>query len=142
MRIAFTVVAVWTLLSATTASRADFKLTEAPEACSNAHALLLASLSTDKAAIWGSIRHAATGDKDKWQIVDDYEPGVAVKLSLREYDTKNHEGGTAYVVHCGHGGTCNSLAKVWFDKHPTSYSTKVYCGPLPGSIDNPRPPSH
>jgi hypothetical protein len=142
MRIAVAIAGAWAVLTAGAVGQAEFKLTEAPDACRNAHAVLLASASENKGAIWSSIRHLAGGDKEKWEMVDDYEPGVSVKLSLREYDTKHHEGGTAYVAHCGYGGTCNSLAKAWFEKHPDSYSTKVYCGPLPDAIDNPRPPSN
>jgi hypothetical protein len=141
MRIPFTIAAVWTALTFSAAGQASFKLTQTQDSCKNAFAVLMASASPNKASLWSEVRWIAHGDKEKWEVVDQYEPGVVKKLSLHEYDTKFFPGGTAYVAHCGHGGTCNSLAKAWFDKYPNRYSTAVYCGSAPPAIVNPRKPS-
>jgi hypothetical protein len=141
MKTAITIAAAWAVLTAAAMGQADYKLTEAPESCRNAAALLVASDSANKSAIWNGIKRIADSDDNQWKIVDDYEPGVVRKLSLREYDTSDHAGGTAYIAHCGYGGTCNSLAKAFHDKHPDWYPTEVYCGPLPSTLSNPRPPS-
>jgi hypothetical protein len=141
MKIPFTVAAVWTVLTASAVGQAGFTLTQTQDSCKNAYAVLMASTSQNKAALWSEVRWIAHGDEDKWEVVDEYVPGVVKKLSLHEYDTKHHAGGIAYVAHCGHGGTCNSLAQAWFDKYPNRYSTKVYCGSPPPAIQNPRKPS-
>ena len=117
-----------------------FEVREGPDTCANAHAVVVASSSGKHDFIWGEIRNVIREGNGKWIVVDDYEPGVVQRVSLRQYDLKNHPGASAYVVHCGHGGTCNALVRAFFAKHGDWYSPEVFCGVVPGSLESPRQP--
>jgi hypothetical protein len=121
-----------------TAALAAFQVKEAPENCRNAHAILVASKSGQHDFIWGRIAKVARSDKYAYEVVEDYEPGVSRRVSFRQYDTKYVAGGAAYVVHCGHGATCNQLAKAFLADNPDWYGPEVYCGPVPHTIENPK----
>jgi hypothetical protein len=56
-----------------------------------------------------------------------YEPGVSQKFSLCNADLKFVEGGGAVVAHCGHGATCNELAREVLKAYPELGSPGVYC---------------
>jgi hypothetical protein len=119
-------------------ANAEHKVKEANPTCANAHAVLVASKSTEHDYIWGEIGKVVRAGKGKYIVVDDYEPGVVQKVSFRQWELKYNEGGYAYVAHCGHGGTCNDLAKEFLAKHPDWYSPEVFCGLVPGSLVNPK----
>lgn len=106
--------------------------------CANAHAILMASTDGDHARYWEAISGVVKTPIGKWVVVDAYEPGVAQKVSFRQYDTKFHEGGTAYVAHCGAGFTCNELAEAVLKHYPDVGSPGVYCGEVPHILDNPQ----
>ena len=135
-KIALSLVGAAFIVAVTPAEGADFKLTEANETCANAHALLVASKSGKHDYIWRRIAHVVRKKPYTYRVVDDYEPGVMYKVSFKQYDTKYVQGGSAYVAHCGHGGTCNSLARAFFDEHPKWGSVTVYCGLVPHVLDN------
>ncbi len=128
------------LMTLSSTGIADFKVTEADPTCRNAHALLVASRSDKHSYIWREISKVAHSDRDKWKVVDDYQPGVVKRLSLRQYQVSGNAGASAYVVHCGHGGTCNSLAQAYFKEHPDWYSPEVFCGALPAMLESPSQP--
>ena len=92
----------------------------------------------DHARYWEAISGVVTKPVGRWVVVDNYEPGVAQKVSFRQYDTKFHEGGTAYVAHCGAGFTCNALAEEVLKNYPDVGSPGVYCGEVPHILDNPQ----
>lgn len=117
---------------------ADFKVKEGAETCSNAHLVLVASKSGQHDYIWGEIGKVVRSGNGKWVVVDDYEPGVVQRVSFRQYDVAGQEGASAYVAHCGHGGTCNSLAHAFFAKHSNWYSPEVFCGAVPSVLENPQ----
>jgi hypothetical protein len=127
------------LTASATSSSAGYSAKEAPDACRNAHALLVASSTGKHTAIWNVVEKIVGADREHYEIVDDYEPGVAKKLSLRQYDIANAEGATAYVVDCGYGGTCNSLARSFVEKQPAWYPSEVFCGAVPDFLSNPQP---
>ena len=54
--------------------------------------------------------------------------------------TRNSEGGTAYVAHCGHGATCNELAREVLKAYPELGNPVVYCTNEPPQSDNPAVP--
>ena len=122
-------------------AQAQFKVKEGPEACMNAHAVIVASKSGKHDYVWSEIARVVKRRPHQWQIVEDYEPGVSQRVSFRQYDLKYHEGGTAYVAHCGHGGTCNALVKAFFEEHQDWYSPEVFCGAVPEALVNPQRPS-
>ena len=112
----------------------------AAETCANAHAILTASKSGQHELIWRAIARTVRSDRYKWEVVDEYEPMVVRRVSLRQYDTRYDEGGTAYVAHCGHGGTCNALADAFAQANSLGVppAPEVYCGVIPVVLDNPR----
>ncbi len=66
----------------------------------------------------------------KWNphwTVGEYEPGVSQKFELTTMDTHFQEGGTAYVAHCGHGSTCNEVARTILKTYPELGSPHVDC---------------
>ncbi len=117
---------------------ASFEVKEGDESCNNAHLVLVASTSGKHAYIWGEVSKVVRAGHGKWLIVDDYEPGVVKKVSFRQYDVQHREGASAYVAHCGHGGTCNSLARAFFAEHDDWYSPEVFCGAVPSILENPQ----
>jgi hypothetical protein len=120
---------------------AQFQVKKTADNCRNAHAVLVASRSGEHALIWREIRRTIdTKNKFGWQLVDEHEPGVMYRFSLRQYDTKYVAGGSAYVAHCGHGGTCNALADAFFADHPNWNTVEVYCGEVPEWLTNPQRP--
>lgn len=122
----------------TRVSEAKFSVTEAPDSCANAHAVLVASKSGKHDYIWREIGRVVKTRPYTWRVVPEHEPGVAQKVSFRQWDTRYVEGGTAYIAHCGHGGTCNSLAHAFFEKHSDWGSPVVFCGPVPELFENPQ----
>ena len=106
--------------------------------CMHAHAILAASLDSDHARIWEAIERTAKNPPHEYQVVGEYEPMVAMKVSFRQYDLRFHSGAAAYVAHCGHGGTCNKLAEAFLQNYPESGSPGVYCGEVPHILDNPQ----
>ena len=138
-------IAGWILGGATLAvaglAYAKFEVKEGPETCSNAHLVIAASASGKHDVIWSAVAKVAKTNPWKWRIQDDYEPGVAERVSLRQYDIAYRDGATAYVMHCGHGGTCNSFAQAFFAEHANWYSPEVFCGPVPQALQNGVQPS-
>jgi hypothetical protein len=108
------------------------------EICMNAHAILAASMDSDHSRFWEAIGRTAKSPPYEYLVVSDYEPGIAKKVSFRQYDLRFHQGGTAYVAHCGHGGTCNKLAEAFLQNYPEAGSPGVYCGEVPHILDNPQ----
>jgi hypothetical protein len=113
---------------------------EANETCRNAHAVVVVSTTGKHDVMWDAIDRVMHKGKGKWELVDDYEPGVVRRVSQRQYDTKHVEGATAYVVHCGHGGTCNSFVRAFFRAHNDWGSPEVFCGLVPDALQNPVKP--
>lgn len=135
-------IAAWisVISAALVASAGEFRVKEGPDSCSNAHLVLVASTSGKHDYIWGEIGKVVRSGKGKWIVVDDYEPGVVQKVSFRQYEVDNRDGAHAYVAHCGHGGTCNSLAHAFFKEHDDWYSPEVFCGVVPSILVNPQKP--
>ncbi|MEM9694577.1 MAG: hypothetical protein AAGA56_18655 [Myxococcota bacterium] len=111
------------------------------DACMRAHAVLMASPSGEDASVrWDAIRALIERSNGRFVLVDEYEPGVAQKVSLQQYETRFVEGGVAYVAHCGAGITCNELAQEVLNRYPEAGSPRVYCGEVPHVLENPTEP--
>ena len=136
----FAGISAWLLVTlvAVLLQAGSFSVKEGPDSCSNAHLVLVASTSGKHDYIWGEVGKVVRAGKGKWIVVDDYEPGVVQKVSFRQYDVKDRDGAQAYVAHCGHGGTCNSLAQAFFKEHDNWYSPEVFCGQVPSILQNPQ----
>lgn len=140
MRSAATGLCVLTLLTVSATVTSATPPQRAADTCANAHAILTASKSGQHELVWRAVARTVRSDRDKWEVVDDYEPMVVRRVSFRQYDTRYVEGGTAYVAHCGHGGTCNALADAFAKEMDGLLPVpEVYCGVVPGVLDNPQP---
>lgn len=124
-------------LLATGETQAANSVQKTADTCMNAHAILAASASGNNDVIWDAIGRAVKAQPYKWKVVADYEPMIAQKVSFRQYETRFVEGGSAFVAHCGHGGTCNELADWILKNYPDLGSPAVYCGDVPHILDNP-----
>jgi hypothetical protein len=131
----------WAGMTIAAVAQGAFTAKETRDDCANAHAVLVASASGKHDFIWGEIGKTVRSRPQAFQVVEDYEPGVVQRVSFRQYDLKYVEGGTAYVAHCGHGGTCNTLAKAFVEAHPDWYAAEVFCGQVPEALINPQRPS-
>jgi hypothetical protein len=129
-------------LTASDASDAAGSVTTTKDDCMNAWATLMAS----HPSIHGAFPHtdykeAITNvikNHPHWTL-GGYEPGISQKFELVTFDTRFHEGGTAYVAHCGHGATCNALAEAVYKAYPSAGSPVVFCTVEPPHIlDNPQ----
>lgn len=138
-------VGVFGLASATVVGTTDAAggVTATKDDCAEAHAILMAS----HPSVHGGFAHPDYGEAIKrvvdwhkhWTVIPEPERIVSQKFALKIWDTKFHEGGTAYVAHCGHGATCNELARVVLKAYPEIPSPVVFCGEVPHILDNPRP---
>lgn len=110
--------------------------------CARAHAVLMVS----HPRVHGAFPHPDYGEAIKrvvdwnkhWTVLPEMEPMVSQKLALKMWDFRNGEG-TAYVAHCGHGATCNEVARTVLKAYPELGSPMVTCGEIPSFLDNPRP---
>lgn len=69
---------------------------------------------------------------------DGYEAKVSEKFALMIFDLVDGRG-EAIVAHCGHGGTCNFLAREVNKNYPTISPVVVCTHDPPNSIENGRP---
>ncbi|MCC6523424.1 MAG: hypothetical protein IT373_12270 [Polyangiaceae bacterium] len=110
---------------------------ETVDNCMNAHAVLLVSRSGNHALLWQLIGNVVKSNSYEFRVQSDYEPMVSQKVSFRQYDVELTNGATAYVAHCGHGGTCNKLAQAILKNYPDAGSPWVFCGQVPYLLQNP-----
>ncbi len=68
---------------------------------------------------------------------DGYEAKVSEKFALMVFDLVDGRG-EAIVAHCGHGGTCNFLAREVNKNYPTTSPVVVCVHDPPNSIENGR----
>jgi hypothetical protein len=117
-------------------------VTTTKDDCMTAWAILMASHPIVHGAFPHSDYKEAILNVVKWHPhwkVGEYVAGASQAFDLQTFDTRFHEGGTAYVAHCGHGATCNELARVVLKAYPELGSPVVYCTIEPPHIlDNPQ----
>jgi len=106
------------------------------EGCTSAHAVLFVSQSGDHDKEWDRVAGVFKANPDKWKQVSSVEAGKAWEISFSQYDVKWTKGATAYVGHCGHGGTCNEFAAALIKIQPNLGSPHVYCGQVPAALTN------
>ncbi len=110
--------------------------------CMTAWATLMASHPTVHSAFPHAEYKEAILNVIKWHphwTVGSYEAGVSQRFELSTFDTRFHEGGTAYVAHCGHGATCNELARAILKTYPELGSPQVDCTIEPPHVlENPQ----
>ena len=141
-RVLFASVALVASLSlAVTSALADGGVKEADATCSTATAILLTGDGSDDAARASMIRKVIE-DKRAWTIVDTPPTNRVGEVTIVRFDVKHtYKGGptAAYTVQCGHGGTCNDVAKEFRAKHPqVTPAPAVQCGDVSNVLVNPQ----
>ncbi len=113
------------------------------DGCKNAHAILGWSTFTEKEQHekpWAKVGWILGRRKAYLKQVEAYEPGVAQQASFNQYKVKGHKNASAYVAHCGYGGTCNMIAAVLYNIYKGIGTPRVYCGKLPKILIEPSNP--
>ena len=103
---------------------------EANATCMSATALLIVSDGADDDKPWRTIRNVIRSNKN-WTIVPAPESNVTDRIALTRWTIKHtYKGGptTAYTVQCGHGGTCNEVARRFAERFPQGApAPSVHC---------------
>lgn len=108
-------------------------VTTAKDDCMSAWALLAPGDSMGKEAVQGVVTNRRHWDGTK------YERGISQSFELSVFDRAFGGGSSVTVAHCGHGATCNELAREVFKAYPNVVSPVVYCTiEPPHIIDNPQ----
>jgi len=107
--------------------------------CANAYAILGWSEAADD-KVWEKMGWAMY-THPYLEITGDVQRGVAQKATFRQYGVRGYDSAVAYVMRCGHGGTCNDIATRYFRWNKRHGIPAVFCGPLPGILENPTTPS-
>lgn len=122
-----------------TASADDVK--EANPTCYTATAVLLPGDGSDEALRVEMIRKVLAKNS-AWTIVSEPPNNRVGEVVIVKFDVKHtYRGGptVAYTVQCGHGGTCNDVAKEFRAQHPTITPTPaVQCGDVSNMLVNPQ----
>ena len=140
MKKALSAAALAATLFATAGTGAANSVQRTVDNCMNAHAVLMVGSDGDHARYWQAIYRVVRSPIKWWHVVGEYTPMVSQSCSIRQYDTRFYQGGTAYVAHCGHGLTCNDLAEEVLKNYPEVGSPRVYCGEVPYLLVNPQSP--
>lgn len=115
---------------------------EADRTCYTATALLLTGDGNDEASRWSKIREVLASDRH-WTEVDRAPENRVGEAALTRFDIRHtYRGGPthAYTVQCGHGGTCNDIARKFREKFPQfSPAPVVQCGDVGNMLTNPTP---
>lgn len=127
------------LLTGASPTRGDGVVQTTVPHCSNAYAILGWSEAPDD-KVWDKIGWAMY-THPYLEITGDVERGVAQKASFEQYGVRGHDSAVAYVMRCGHGGTCNDIAVRYFRWYKRHGIPAVFCGPLPAILENPTKPS-
>ncbi|NUO48077.1 MAG: hypothetical protein HOV80_04390 [Polyangiaceae bacterium] len=115
---------------------------EADATCHTATAILLTGDGNSEDAHWSKIREVVSANK-KLTVVREAPTNRVGEVALTRFDIKHtFKGGptVAYTVQCGHGGTCNDVAKEFHTKFPTLTPVPVVqCGDVSNVLTNPQP---
>lgn len=110
----------------------------AADNCARAHAVIFGTRNRDDgffgAAIAGIMRV-----HPHWRLVAEPEVMISQSIAYKVWNVSpagDQHTTTVYVGHCGHGATCNELARTVKRLFPMT-SPEVYCGEVPGMLNNP-----
>lgn len=126
---------------AVTQAHADGDVKEADATCYTATAILLPGDGSDEQLRVDMIRKVLESNRS-WTIVSEPPQNRVGEVAIVKFDVKNtYRGGptVAYTVQCGHGGTCNDVAKEFRVKHPKiTPAPVVQCGDVSNVLVNPQ----
>ncbi len=115
---------------------------EADATCHTATAILVTGDGGDEDSRWSKIREVVSANK-KLTVVREAPTNRVGEVALTRFDIKHtFKGGptVAYTVQCGHGGTCNDVAKEFHAKFPSLTPVPVVqCGDVSNVLTNPQP---
>ncbi len=122
-------------------AHADGDVKEADATCYTATAILLPGDGSDEALRVDMIRKVLESNRS-WTIVTEPPQNRVGEVAIVKFDVKStYRGGptVAYTVQCGHGGTCNDVAKEFRAKHPKiTPAPVVQCGDVSNVLVNPQ----
>ncbi len=114
---------------------------EANETCYTATAILLPGDGSTEDVRLSLIRNVLDANPN-WTKVDAIPENRVGDVALVKYDIKSPQKGgptVVYTVACGHGGTCNDVAKKFNEKHSEiKPEPVVLCGDLSHVLTNPQ----
>ncbi len=120
---------------------ADGGVKEADATCYSATAILLPGDGANEEARLQLIRNVLSTNS-AWTRVDQVPQNRVGEVAIVKYDVRSaYKGGPSvvYTVACGHGGTCNDVAKRFNEKHPEiKPAPAVHCGDLSAVLTNPQ----
>jgi hypothetical protein len=129
------------LTGAALAGSALAAVQETSPVCMEAHAILAGSTNGDSARVWQGIG-AVVRKNRRWQVVGEAERGTVDRVAFKEWRPRwPTKGGpdTLYVAHCGHGGTCNDVAKAIAEAYPQATPQPVvFCGDTSNVLAEPK----
>jgi len=122
-----------TTFTVATPSTAGGSVTTAKDDCVTAWAILAPGDAASREAVQGVVRW-----HPHWKS-DVYERGHSQSFQLQVFDLTFAKGGSATVAHCGHGATCNELAREVLKAYPNIGNPVVYCTmEAPHILENPQ----
>lgn len=114
---------------------------EADATCYSATAILLPGDGQNEETRVSLIR-AVLAESSDWKRVDEIPQNRVGDVAIVRYDVRSTYRGGPTVVYtgaCGHGGTCNDVAKKFAEKHPeVKPEPAVHCGDLSNVLVNPQ----
>lgn len=106
---------------------------ETNPACLEAHAILAGSASGEATRYWSAIGDVMHKNP-RFHVVGEAERGVVDRVAFKQWRPRYPQKGgpeALYVAHCGHGGTCNDVAKAIAEGIPGATPAPiVFCGDL------------
>jgi hypothetical protein len=80
------------------------------------------------------------GRRRSLEAVGSVTPGNTHHVSFNQYRVRGQDGAYAYVANCGHGETCNRIAKTFLFLYEGIGVPQVECGALPEILESPFSP--
>ncbi|MFO0550587.1 MAG: hypothetical protein U0271_19490 [Polyangiaceae bacterium] len=139
LAVALAALPTFAVLASASAESAAVK--EANATCMTATAVLLTGDGADEATRVDMMRKAISTNR-AWTLVSERPNNRVGDVALAKSDIKHtYRGGptVAYTVLCGHGGTCNDVAKKFRELYPTlSPAPVVECGDVEFMLSAPQ----
>ena len=117
---------------------------ETTPVCREAHAILAGGNDGEHARRWEAVSRVVRKNR-KWTVIDAPERDTVDRIAFRQWRAAHPCKGcpeTYYVAHCGHGGTCNAVARAYVEAYPSSSPPPVvFCGETANVLTDPQPVS-
>jgi hypothetical protein len=126
-------------LAAAGSAAADGAVKEADPTCTMATAVLLLGDGSDANVRWDMIRKVLATNPS-WVVGTEAQRGTVGSVAMTQWNVRYpYKGGPtqAYTVQCGHGGTCNDIAKAFAKTFPQLQPGPAVVGDATAMFDSP-----